>query len=151
MESIITIEQELWNDKSEVLAKQYEDQARDLSTKHGKKALIHKKRHFITGFGSLVIPIIMTPISQSFSDYEGIQFVNAIAFITTGLFSAAHSFFGFETNYQKNMNYSSRYSDIASDLRGELVRGRNFRQDSDRFLSRIECKMDSLCENAPDL
>ena len=143
--------QEMWNDKTEVLAKNFQTSSKDLSQKHAKKAMEHKKNHVITGFGSIAIPIIMTPISQALADYDSIQYVNMVAFITTALFSAAHSFFGYETKYQKNMSYSSRYNDLYTDLRGELTRDRQFRQDSDRFLTRIECKMDSLCENAPDL
>lgn len=145
------IGEEAWSNEAEALAIEWGDQAKEASSSHNNAGKAHKFKHVAVGLPAALIPIVMAPISATFADSDGIQYANMVGFLLSGALSTAHSFFGFDRKYQKHMDYSARYGDVYTDVRYELAKSRKFRVSSDQFLLKIQMKMDSLGQNAPDL
>lgn len=146
-----SIGEEEWNEASEMLAKEWGEQANVASAAHNNAGKSHKTKHVAVGLPAVLIPIFMAPISATLAGHDGIEYANMIGFLASGCLSAVHSFFGFNRKYQQHMDYSARYGDICSDVKYELVKARKYRVSSDQFLMRIQLKMDNLSSSAPDL
>ena len=148
---IRSIGEEAWSDDTEELAREWAKAASEASTAHNAAGKVHKCKHVGVGLPAVLVPIFMAPISATLAGYEGIQYANMAGFLVSGTLSAVHSFFGFDKKYQQHMDYSARYGDVYSDVKYELSKARKFRIAPDRFLMRIQMKLDSLSSTAPDL
>ena len=146
-----SIGEEEWNDATESLAKEWAESASENSIGHNIAGKANKCKHIGIGLPAVLIPICMAPISTTLADTDGIQYANMVGFLLSGCLSAVHSFFGYDRKYQKHMDYSARYGDVCTDIKYELVKGIKYRVSPDQFLMRIQLKMDSLSQSAPDL
>jgi len=145
------IGEEEWSNAFEELAKEWGDSASKASIEHSKAGKAFKTKHVAVGLPAVLIPIIMAPISTGLSDVEGVQYINMVGFLVSGCLSATYAFFGFDKKHQQHMDFASRYMDVYTDVKYELVKSRSFRVAPDQFLLRIQMKMDSLGGSAPDL
>lgn len=143
--------EESWTQATENLAIKWGEEAKKTSEAHAKAGLKHKFKHVVVGLPAALIPIVMAPVSSAFADEDGIEYVNMVGFLVSGALSAAHSFFSFDKKHQKHMDYSARYNDVYTDVAYEMALSRKHRSPPDRFLLRIQMKLDALGQNAPDL
>lgn len=143
--------EEPWTETTEQLALEWKKRAQELSTKHQQKGKENKIKNIVTGLPLLIIPAVFSPLSVALGNMENVQYINMTGFIVTGIFSAVHTFFAFNQQYQKHIDYSARYGDVSSDIEFEMARGKIYRMPHDEFLTRIQYKLDSLDQNAPDL
>jgi hypothetical protein len=79
------------------------------------------------------------------------KYVNAAAFIITGIAVGVSSFYNYGEKMANHFNTAVKYSDIASGIELELMRGRKFRSQIDVFSLKIHMLLDSLVNNAPIL
>jgi hypothetical protein len=94
----------------------------------------------------------MSPVSLLLeSSVPAAKYVNAGAFLVTGLIGGVYSFFKFGEKMTNHFNFSARYSDVASDVELELVKGREFRTQLDVFAARIHMIVDNLSNTEPVL
>lgn len=145
------IGEEEWSERTESLAIEWGKKAEVSSEAHNKAGKSHKFKHVVVGLPSIIIPIAMAPISTTFAEEDGIEYANMSMFLISGVLSAVHTFFAFDRKYQKHMDYSARYGDVASDVKFELAKSRPFRVSYDEFLMKIQMKLDFLSATAPDL
>ena len=100
----------------------------------------------------VVVPVIMSPVSLlRESSLPAAKYVNAGAFLITGVISGVYSFFKIGEKMTNHFNFSVRYSDVASDVELELVKGREFRTQLDVFATRIHMIVDNLSNTEPVL
>lgn len=145
-----TRSEEPWTESTEKLALEWKERAQKISQKHTEAAKSNKIRNIITGLPPVIIPAIFSPLSVALVNWDGQEYLSMSGFIVSGIFSAIHTFFSFNQKYQKHLDYSARYSDICSDIEFEMARGKMYRMPHDEFLTRIQYKLDSLDQNAPD-
>ncbi|MCP4483705.1 MAG: hypothetical protein GY823_03960 [Flavobacteriaceae bacterium] len=146
-----SVGEEAWSEETEKLAYEWAKNAKEASNAHNSAGKSHKSKHVGIGLPAVLVPIFMAPISATLAGFEGIQYANMAGFLVSGTLSAVNSFFGFDKKYQKHMDFSARYADVYSDVKYELAKARKFRIAPDRFLMRIQMKLDSLGASAPDL
>ena len=100
----------------------------------------------------VLVPVIMSPVYLLLeSSVPTAKYVNASAFLVTGLIGGVYSFFKFGEKMTNHFNFSARYSDVASDVELELVKCREFRTQLDVFATRIHMIVDNLSNTEPVL
>jgi hypothetical protein len=129
--------EEKWTLAHETLCKQWRDQAQSASDGHNAAGKKNKFKHVVFGLPSVLLPIIFSPVSIALENDPSLPYVSMVGFIATGLFGAIDNFFNYSGKTSEHMNYSAQYADIVSDIDYELVQGREYRVDSDRFLMKI--------------
>jgi hypothetical protein len=156
LETIIDIPRNIridenWTDKNESLALEWQKKSEIASVAHNKSGLKNKFKHVITGLPAVLIPAIFAPLSVALEGVPGVEYVSMAGFIATGVFGGINGFFNYSNKHQKHMDFSARYGDVVSDVQYELSMQRPFRIAPDRFLMKIQMKLDNLSANAPDL
>ena len=94
----------------------------------------------------------MSPVSLIMNeDSDVAKYINAGAFLATGVIGGVYSFFKFGEKMTNHFNFSARYADVASDIELELVKGREFRTQLDVFSTRVHMLVDNLSSTEPVL
>ena len=91
------------------------------------------------------------PIVHSPENNEYTRYVNAFAFLTSGVVTGVYSFFKYGEKMSNHFNYSGKYADIASDIDIEMIKDRKFRTQLDVFFTKIHLRMDNLASSEPVL
>ncbi len=144
-------DEEPWDSPQEDLIRQWRDSSNSLSEAHDKGARACKKKNVFYGLPSLMVPMIMAPLSAALKDNEYISYVEMVAFMTTALTSAMVQFFNFSGKTEKHYAFSARYADLVTDIDHELSKPIKFRQQVDTFSLKIKMLYDALNRAAPDL
>ena len=71
------------------------------------------------------------------------------ALILTSIFSNLISFFKFGTRSTKHFMYSSKYSDICTDIEAEIVKAKKYRLNATVFITTIKMKFDNMVFGEP--
>lgn len=142
---------EKWSERHEKLAEEWLKVAEERSAGHDKLGKKFKCKHYIFGLPALLIPLVFSPVSVVLENDPSLPYVSMTGFILSGVFAGVDKFFDHSAKHQKHMEYSARYGDIASDVKYELAQARRFRVDPDRFLMKIQQKLDYTGASAPDL
>lgn len=143
-------QEEPWCDSNEKYMKKLVHLCRTKIDQHERSGYHYKKKYTQWGLPSTLLPTIMAPISVLIDEYPEVsKYINAVAFITTSIIVGVSSFYRFNEQMANHFNIASRYSDIASDIDLELIKGRKFRIQIDVFLMKTHMIMDSLSNNEP--
>lgn len=122
------------------------------SSQHEQTGYSFKQKNTIWGLSLVLVPVIMSPVSLLLeSSVPAAKYVNAGAFLVTGLIGGVYSFFKFDEKMTNHFNFSARYSDVASDVELELIKGREFRTQLDVFATRIHMIVNNLSNTEPVL
>lgn len=143
--------EEPWNTAQEELIDKWRTACDDLSVKHQISAESCKKKHSFYGLPSLIIPLLMTPISATFKDESWISYIEMSAFMLSGVASAMLQFYNFSGKKERHFAFSARYADLVTDIEQEMAKPRQFRQEVDTFSLKIKMLYDALNRSAPDL
>jgi hypothetical protein len=144
-------DEEPWDTPQEKLLIEWRDASRSSATAHEQSARLCKKKNIWFGLPSLMIPMLMAPLSGALKDNDNISFIETAAFMTTAITSAMVQFFNFSGKTEKHFAFSARYADLVTDIDQELSKPRHFRQQVDVFTLRIKMIYDGLNRSAPDL
>ena len=144
-------EEEPWGVSQEELIKRWRESSNSLATAHDNSARICKKKNLLYGLPSLMIPMMMAPLSAALKDREYISYIEMVAFTTTAVTSAMAQFFDYSGKTQKHFSFSARYADLVTDIDHELSKPSQFRQQVDTFSLKIKMMYDGLNRSAPDL
>ena len=71
------------------------------------------------------------------------------AFILTSIFSNLTSFFKFGTRSTMHFMYSSKYSDMCTDIEAEIIKTKKYRINASVFITTIKMKFDNLVFGEP--
>lgn len=144
-----TRSEEPWSETGEALMNQWLKEVYTLQFRHEKAGYFYKKMRKIWGLPCVIIPSVMTPITNVYADYKHIQYINMIAFVTVAIFTGVDSFFSFALRRERHFTHSTRYSELHSEIQVEIIKERRYRIQSDVFFTRIQMKYDMLNMNAP--
>ena len=122
------------------------------SSQHEQAGYAAKAKNTHWGLPLVILPTIMSPISLLLeATSPASKYINAGAFLATGVIGGVYSFFKFGEKMSNHFNFSARYADVASDIELELVKGREFRTQLDVFSTRVHMRVDSLANTEPVL
>jgi len=144
-----TRSEEPWSEAGEKLMNHWLREVYTLQYRHEKAGYFYKKMRKIWGLPCVIIPSVMTPITNVYADYKNIQYINMLAFVTVAIFTGVDSFFSFALRRERHFNHSTRYSELHSEIQVEMIKERRYRVQSDVFFTRIQMKYDMLNMNAP--
>ena len=144
--------EEKWSSLNELYMRNMIKLCKVKSSQHEQAGYSFKQKNTIWGLPIVLVPVIMSPVSLLLeSSVPTAKYVNAGAFLVTGLISGVYSFFKFGEKMTNHFNFSARYTDVASDVELELVKGREFRTQLDVFATRIHMIVDNLSNTEPVL
>jgi hypothetical protein len=143
--------EEPWDETMEALIKAWRDASEGLAAAHNVAGKACKKKHVLYGLPSLMIPMVMAPLSAALKDVEWISYVEMCAFMGTAATSAMVQFFNFSGKTEKHLAFSARYADLVTDIDQEMAKPRQYRQQVDTFSLKIKMMYDALNRAAPDL
>ena len=144
-------QEEEWSDENEKYLTSILESCKDMAGKHESAGYAFKAKNTMWGLPMVLIPIIMSPISVMINDERVAVYVNAVAFLATGVVTGVYSFFKFGEKMANHFNFSGKYSDAASDIELEMARGREFRTPLDVFFTKIHMRTDNIAGSAPVL
>lgn len=144
-------EEEPWDTPTEDLIKAWRESCSSLANAHEKNAIKCKRKHIFYGLPSLMIPMVMTPLSASLKDEKWISYVETSAFMCTAVTNAMLQFFNFSGKTERHFSYSARYADLVTDIDQELAKPRQYRQQVDTYSLKVKMMYDALNRSAPDL
>jgi len=143
--------EERWNSRLEKYIKHMRNIADTQSHLHEQAGYHFKKRNNYFGLPSVLIPLIMAPVSLMLESKESSEgaYVNAAGFMITGIFTGIYSFFKYGEKMERHFSFSSRYSDIVTDIESELIKERSFRMHADVMIMKVKLSLDHLNNTAP--
>lgn len=144
--------EESWSDKNEEYLREIINDCSIKADQHERAGYSFKSKNTYWGLPLVLLPTIMSPISILIEHNEEVsKYVNAFAFLTTGVIGGVYSFFKYGEKMSDHFNMSSRYTDVKTDIELELVKKREFRMQLDVFITRIHMITDNLANNEPTL
>lgn len=144
--------EECWSERNEDYLRSIISSCNIRADQHERAGYSFKSKNIYWGLPLVLLPTIMSPISILMEHNEEIsKYVNAFAFLTTGVIGGVYSFFKFGEKMSDHFNMSARYTDVKTDIELELVKKREFRMQLDVFITRIHMITDNLANNEPVL
>lgn len=142
--------EEPWGDRNEAYMKEMIQLCKIRSSQHERSGYHFKGKNTHWGLPAVLIPTIMAPVSVLIdTEPEASKYVNAGAFLITGVIAGVVSFFKFGEKMANHFNFAARYADVVSDIELELVKAREFRVQLDVFSTRIHMLVDNLANTEP--
>jgi len=142
-----------WTEQIETLIARWKNQVDKLSHVHQESGYIVKTRFYRLMIPSIIIPFIMTLVSQNL--YQGTNdsahIIDGVMFMLTSALSSLVMFFSYGQLYEQHFQFSARYSDLVTRIDSELARRRKFRTPSDVFITEIKCRIENLNDSAPEI
>jgi len=141
-----------WTDELESLITRWKDQVEKLAYVHQEAGYVVKTRFYRFAIPSILVPFVMTFVSQIIpQDGELQRVLNGAMFMATSGFSAFLTFFTYGQLYEQHFQYSVRYNEVVTRIESELARRRKFRTPSDVFITEIKGKIEALNDNSPEM
>ena len=145
-------EEEQWGKQNELYMNMMITVCKNRAAQHEQAGYYFKGKNTNWGLPLVLVPVIMSPISVLIDGFDDVsKYINAVAFMTTGVLGGVVSFFKYGEKMSNHFNFSTRYSDIVTDIESELVKGRNYRMQLDVFSTRIKMMVDNLANTEPTL
>lgn len=144
--------EEKWSPRNEMYMRNMINLCKTKAKQHEEAGYSFKKKNTYWGLPLVILPVIMSPVSLLMDEEsETSKFINAGAFLATGVIGGVYSFFKFGEKMTNHFNFSARYADVVSDIELELVKGRDFRTQLDVFSTRVHMLVDNLSNTEPVL
>lgn len=152
LEEIQVTVEEPWTDEIEQCLRNWLVEADASAENHKKSGYVLKRRYrlfsFVVLFWSAIILVTNDFIGCGASDEQLFirLCINALGVFLNGLFSSLNMGY----TYRMHFEYETKYFELAQDIHFTLVRGREFRQAADSFMTEIREVRKKLA-NAPEL
>ena len=147
----LSSKEEYWTDELESLLAKWRARCEALSEIHDSSGYITKARHYRIALPVIIIPFLMTFISQTFGEGPDVNIVNGIMYMIISGLAGLQTFFAYGPLYEEHFGYSKRYTDIGSRIESELARKREFRISADEFVTKIKSQIEHLGDTSPEL
>jgi hypothetical protein len=145
------IAEEPWNDRIEHYMREFIQTAKKRNAQHESAGYHFKRLNTRWGLPLVLVPVIMSPVSLLIDGVDGGEYVQAAAFMLSGVIAGVYSFFRYGEKLEKHFGFAGRYGDVATDIEAILVRSREFRGPADVFSTKIKMVMDNLAITEPTL
>jgi hypothetical protein len=144
--------EEPWTSKNEEFINKKKQFCMLKGSQHEQAGYHFKGKNTSWGLPAVLLPTVMAPLSLIInSNSEVSKYINAGAFLLTGVITGVMSFFKYNTKMTNHFNFAARYNDIVSDIELELVKNVEFRSQYDVFSMRIHMITDNLSKTEPVL
>ncbi len=136
----------LWEHREEDFLKKITSACEKQSKLHRIKGKLFKKLYSAFGVPSMLIPIVLSGLTDQLHDYKLVQ---SLLMIATGTLTGISTFFNFGKKYQEHFDYENKYAGLAGDISTELCKPKRHRIACDVYLERIRLLYSNLNTNAP--
>lgn len=140
--------EEPWNDRIEDQLIKWKEKCVELSNIHELAGYKIKSNHNFFGLPPIIIPLVMTYVSQLMDNETKI---NGMMFLVSGISGAVYKWLNLGEKYTLHFQYASKYQDLIYRINSELSRGRTFRRPADVFLTEMMSSMNHLNQTSPDI
>jgi hypothetical protein len=138
----------LWEPRLETLCNKWYDDCLARSTQHDVKAKIHKRRFATFALPSIILPLIMSGLSNLLVDYP---LVSSSGMALTAILTGMNTFFNHSKKQIQHFEYSGKFFKLATEIEKEIAKRKKDRIAADVFLERISADYNNLAFNAPPL
>jgi hypothetical protein len=147
-----TRSEEPWGEVNETFMHEIIQSCKNKADQHERSGYHFKGKNTTWGLPGVLLPIIMSPVSVLIDSEPNVsKYVNACAFLATGIVAGVASYFKFGEKMANHFNFSARYTDVISDIELELIKAREFRTQLDVFSTRIHMMVDNLSNTEPTI
>jgi len=152
-----TMREEPWDHRIEDYMKKLLNICYEKSNFHNEAGYHFKAKRNMWGLPTVLIPAMLSPISlmvgwaykDTCNTITASDYISAVGFMLTAIFTAVYSFFGFGERYTQHFNAAAVYDSIISEVEAELVKHRQFRMQADVFTIRIKMQVDFAAQHEP--
>lgn len=146
-----------WSSKIQSYMDKIKKESKDLQIQHEKACHYFRKMEIRWGIPAIIVPLICSPVvlslnyiwAESCDGYSPGQFVSAFGLLLSSVASGINGFFKFGSRSSIHNMFSSKYSDIITDIDSEMIKKKQFRISADVFVAIIKMKFDSLVASQP--
>lgn len=101
------------------------------------------------GLPSIMIPLIMAPLTQTFRDNPATSYISMGAFMISGITSSISQYFNYGKKSEQHFNTEADYSDLITDIKEELAKSRDNRREAAVSMSAFKMRFDCISKDAP--
>ena len=158
-----SVNEESWTDDLEFLLVSWRAHITEMSQLHEEAGRRIKKKHYIIGLPTIVIPLFMTFIQVLFGELSRSKepalmceyniignIVNSLMFLLSSILSQIYTSYDLGTRSTLHFQYSARYYDLIIRIDSELSRKRKVRTSADVFMTDIRCNINNLNTTGPN-
>jgi hypothetical protein len=139
----------LWTNDIESVIKGWHHKCINNAQVHNKKYATSKKIYYGLSIPGGIIPLTLAALS---TDLVGqYAWVNKIGLIFTGVLTTINGHLNPGGKAKSHQDFSSSYDELAVEIKSELVKPRNKRQEAGIFLQRVMDKYNNLNNRAPSI
>ena len=138
----------LWDVRLEELCKKWKDDCLVRTKRHDLKAKVHKRRFDIFALPAIVLPLIMSGLSNILVEYP---LVSSSGMAITAILTGINTFYNNAKRELQQFEYSAKFFKLSIDVERELAKKKRDRLAADVFLERVSMDYNNLAFNAPPL
>ena len=138
----------LWEPRLETLCNKWRDDSLKRSTEHDAKAKVHKRRFAIFALPAIILPLIMSGMSNILVDYP---LVSSSGMALTSILTGVNIFFNHGKKQIQHFEFSAKYFRLATEIEKEVAKRKKDRLAADVFIEKVSMDYNNLAFNAPDL
>ena len=98
---------------------------------------------------TIIIPIIMTPISQlDKCDYPNVKHITSSVFIFISILNAINTYFDNSRKYEKLMQNKYKYDEIIEEIKFQFAKPAEFRNNINSVMIGLKTNINSLNRNS---
>ena len=151
--------EEPWNDNIEKYFYNLREECVLHSQLNNDAGYHFKRKKNNWGLPSVLIPVIMAPISlmvgwstnNTCSNITASDYINSIGYLAAGIVSGVYSYFNFGERTAKHFSVALLYDMIISEINMEMTKGVKFRVQADVFMVRITMLIASATNEEPTI
>ena len=138
----------LWEPRLEKLCNKWRDDCLKRSTQHDTKAKIHKRRFAVFALPAIILPLIMSGLSNILVNYP---LVSSSGMALTAILTGVNTFFNHSKKQIQHFEFSAKFFRLATEIEKEIAKRKKDRLASDVFVERVSMDYNNLAFNAPAL
>lgn len=151
----------VWTKKKEELLLNWREHIITMTALHEEAGHRFKKRHYIIGLPTLLIPFIMSWIQGIFIAVDKLNnnercidnfystIINGVMWLLLSILSQIYTTYDLGTLSTLHYQFGARYYDLIIRIDFELSKNRIHRTNPDVFLTELRCKIDALRQSEP--
>ena len=124
----------LWEPRLENLCNKWRDDCLKRSTQHDTKAKIHKRRFAVFALPAIVLPLIMSGLSNILVQYP---LISSSGMALTSILTGINTFYNHSKKQIQHFACSAKFFRLSTDIEKELAEKKNDRVAADVFGERI--------------
>lgn len=138
-----------WDDNAEEYIKNIKKECEICAEKCLKNAKFRKKLHIYLSIPTILIPILMTPVSQiDECEMPKIKHVTSSVFIIISILNAINTYFDNSRKYEKLMQNKYKYDEIIEEIKFQFAKPAEFRINVNSMMINLKHSFNTLNRNS---